>query len=716
MQFTIKLPLSNLGGFTNSSLSAAHEFLEIQLDNQELQEFFTHYSESTSSPHARTLFQSKVDAKLRELLAQRRSLAASIPATDSEAVSSDEFNVSGLGSQPESSCTSGASDADNSADDKTVVPEPADKLSEKKHTKASKKKRQNRKQFKTQRASSPNSPVKTNKDGAQKSKRLAALGREVVPRGTKSPQVEVVEEVDLEFGLDESRESSPKTELAVVAKKPICKVPFGPEKAQPVVLPPIGAFFALKAKFWFNLFSDQPVDRPFSFKARTIRSWFTPSVFEPFKKLASVQKAIEAPKNITVYGPPEKIVVKKFEGSTKVPQVLAFQKAQYFHSKRLLSFENLFSQYKVNWPKATKILDFKTLPVPHTNNNLQVGQLSQYHEFMRLLRLSELSNPFRECLPLAIDKDDLPLNSPLPPPSTPKIVELKDEHVPSKRALKQRAKRQAKKEKKKARAEKAAKRPPRQFKSVTNSMARRERRRRAQRNREFGIAPPPRPQKIEYTPVTPVFEVTLTLPAPVVKEPVNHLQVGQLSQFHHFMKLFKFFEHSSAHQYTSEFEKVFRSTEFPLNQVSTVVLRGAKIKFISKKKPAKEVIYPIQNKLKLIEWVKEEPVKEEQMIYPIQSKLKLIEWVKEEQVIYPIQSKLKLIEWVKEEPAKKEESLKVEVPVVEEPKVSEKPKKVKKTPVLKPKISKAKERRERKQKAKRSREFTNTTSKTPAVI
>ncbi|KAF3986933.1 hypothetical protein FT663_04660, partial [Candidozyma haemuli var. vulneris] len=400
---------------------------------------------------------------------------------------------------------------------------------------------------------------------------------------------------------------------------------------------------------------------------------------------------------------------------------------------------------------------------PHTNNNLQVGQLSQYHEFMRLLRLSELSNPFRECLPLAVNEDDWPLDSPLPPPSTPKIVELKDDYVPSKRALKQRAKRQAKKEKKKARAEKAAKRPPRQFKSVTNSMARRERRRRAQRNREFGIAPPPRPQKIDYTPVTPVFEVTLTLPAPVVKEPVNHLQVGQLSQYHHFMKLFKFFKHCRVQQYTSEFEKAFGTIEFPLNQVSTVVLRGAKIKFVSKRKPAKQVIYPIQNKLKLIEWVKEEQVKEEQVIYPIQNKFKLIEWIKEEpieeviypiqsklkligwineepveEVIYPVQSKLKLIEWVKEEPVKKkiypiqsklkliewtqeesvqkEEGVKVEVPVVEEPKVSEKPKKVKKTPVLKPKISKAKERRERKQKAKRSREFTNTTSNVSAAI
>lgn len=644
MQYTIKLPLSNFGGFTNSSLSAAHEFLEIQMEDQELKEFFTHYSESTSSPHARTLFQSKVDAKLCELLAKRRSSAAPVPATDSEAVSSDEFNVSGLGSQPDSSCTSGASDADASGDDK-VVPEPVE--TSKKPSKASKRKRQKRKSFKKSKASGSASPVK---DGAQKSKRMAALGRKVVPRGTKAPQVEDVEEVDFEIGLNESRESR-KTELAAVMKQLVSKVPFGPEEAKEVVLPPIEALDTLKAKLWFKLFSNQPVDRPFKVKARTIRSWFNPSVFEPFMKPASVQKAIEGPKNtkqiFTVHGPSEKIL-KKIEGSSKVDQVLAFHKAQYFYSKRILSFENLFSQYKVNWPKATKSLDLKALPVPHTNNNLQVGQLSQYHEFMRLLKLSELSNPFRECLPLPGDKDELPLKSSLPPPSAPKIVEVKDDNGPSKRALKQRAKRQSKKEKKKK--AKATKKAPRQFKSTTNSTARRERRQNAQRNTEFDITPPPRPQKIELTPVSPVVEEALTLPVPVIEEPVNHLQVGQVSQYHYFMKLLKLSEEYHAYKYASQIAKVLRATKLPLFIISTVKDEEKQVEEVTETQP-------------------------------------------EEQVIYPIQSTLKLIEWVKEE---KEECIKGEEQKSE-------PKKVKKTPVSKPKTSKAKQKRKRNQKAKRSK-------------
>ncbi|KAF3984878.1 hypothetical protein FT662_05493, partial [Candidozyma haemuli var. vulneris] len=96
--FTIQLPINQMGSFSNNSIDTSKTTLDIQLDNEELQKFFLHYSQSTSSPQARTLFQSKIDAQLAELVTKPVSSTEIIPATTTGTVVSDESNVSGSSS------------------------------------------------------------------------------------------------------------------------------------------------------------------------------------------------------------------------------------------------------------------------------------------------------------------------------------------------------------------------------------------------------------------------------------------------------------------------------------------------------------------------------------------------------------------------------------------------------------------------------------------
>ncbi|PVH23390.1 hypothetical protein CXQ85_003124 [Candidozyma haemuli] len=96
--FTIQLPINQMGSFFNNSIDTSKTTLDIQLDNEELQKFFLHYSQSTSSPQARTLFQSKIDAQLAELVTKPVSSTEIIPAKTTGTVVSDESNVSGSSS------------------------------------------------------------------------------------------------------------------------------------------------------------------------------------------------------------------------------------------------------------------------------------------------------------------------------------------------------------------------------------------------------------------------------------------------------------------------------------------------------------------------------------------------------------------------------------------------------------------------------------------
>lgn len=89
--FTFQLPIDSMD---SENLQTLKSTLDIPMDIEYLEKFFTHYFQSTSSPQARTLFQSKVDAKMAELVTKPASSTDIAPATSTETVVSDVSLVS----------------------------------------------------------------------------------------------------------------------------------------------------------------------------------------------------------------------------------------------------------------------------------------------------------------------------------------------------------------------------------------------------------------------------------------------------------------------------------------------------------------------------------------------------------------------------------------------------------------------------------------------